>query len=178
MQLHHDVARFLGAWRWLVAKDRIFFGEEIAVMFGIDPTAGRSGLKVSRLAQSIHPDDQASFFEAIERASYFGGDISFSCRLMAENEFCRIEVAGGCIRAETGGRPAEYLGAAHIYSGRAEHPLSIIADHLLASAEAARAAGERDLSHFINMALMEVGSRLASLELSLQRPRPRIAVVS
>ncbi len=178
MQLHHDVARYLGAWRWLVSKDLIFIGEEVAVLLGIDPAAGRSGVKVSRLAQSIHPDDQASFFEAIERASYFGGDIGFSYRLMIENEYRRIEVTGSYVRAKAGGRPAEYLGAVHISNECAEHPLSIIADHLLASAEGARAAGERELSHFINMALMEVGSRLAQLELSLQKQRPCIAVVS
>lgn len=178
MQLHHDVARFLGAWRWLVSKDLIFMGEEVAVLFGIDPAVGRLGVKMSRLARSIHPDDQASFFEAIQRASYFGGDIGFSYRLMVENEYRRIEITGSCVRAKAGGRPAEYLGGAHMHDGRAEHPLSIVADHLLASAETARAAGERDLSHFINMALMEVGSRLAQLELSLQKPRPCIAVVS
>ncbi len=178
MQLHHDVARFLGAWRWLVSKDLIFMGEEVAVPFGIDPAAGRSGVKVSRLAQSIHPDDKASFFEGIERASYFGGDIGFSCRLMVENEYRRIEITGSCVRAKAGGRPAEYLGGAHMHDGRAEHPLSIVADHLLASAEMAKVAGERDLSHFINMALMEVGSRIAQQEQALHKPRPRIAVVS
>lgn len=178
MQLHYDVARFLGAWRWLVSKDLIFIGEEIAVLFGIDPAAGRSGVRVNRLAQFIHPEDQAGFFQAIERASYFGGDIGFSYRLMVEDEFRRVEVTGTCVRAKVGGQPAEYLGAAHIYNGRAEHPLSTVADHLLASAEMAKAAGERDLTHFINMALMEVGSRLASLELSLQKPRPCIAVVN
>lgn len=178
MQLPHDVARFLGAWRWLVTKDQVFVGDDLALLFGIDPVVGRSGVKVSRFAQSIHADDQAGFAQAVERASYFGGDIGFSYRLMVDGEFRRVEVTGNCVRASRGGRPAEYLGAAHIYNGHAQHPLSIAADHLLASAEAARAAGERDLSHFINMALMEAGSRLASQELALQKPRPCIAVVS
>lgn len=177
MQLHQDVARFLGAWRWLVAKDAVSIGEELALLFGIDPGVGRLGVKVSRFAQSIHADDQPGFFQVVERASNFGGDIGFSYRVLVEGEFRRIEVTGTCVRASQDGRPAEYLGAAHIHSAHAEHPLSIVADHLLASAEIAKEAGERDLSHFINMALMEAGSRIAQQERALHKPRPCIAVV-
>lgn len=175
MELPFDVARFLGAWRWLVATDSVILGEELALLLGIEPAEGRVGVKSERVARAIHPDDQRPFFEAIERASHYGGDIHLSYRVMADGVLHRIESSGSCVRTQRGGRPSEYLGAAHVREERDEHPLTAAADHLLAAAQLVRSTGDKPLSYFIDMALTEMGARLA--ERTWQGARPRIALV-
>ncbi len=177
MRLPIDVARFAGAWRWLVASNSVFLSSELALLSRIDPAEGRAGVKPERIAQSIHPDDQASYVEAVERASFYGGEISLSYRVLNSEALHRIEIAGSCVRAERGGRPLEYLGGAHVWEQPDEHSLVIAADHLLNAAQLVRGAGEKSLSLFIDMALMEMGTRLASREKTLQKPCPRISVV-
>lgn len=177
MRSEFDLARFVGAWRWLVSRDFIFLGDDLSALLGVDRVQGQSGINPKQLADSIHPDDRAAFSRAMERASFYGGEIDLSFRVMAGTEFCRVDISGSCIRAGRGGRPLEYLGGAHVSGLPEEPPLALIADHLLQAAQLVREAGERSLSLFIDMALVELGTRLAANDRALQKAAPRIAVV-
>lgn len=172
-----DVARFAGAWRWLVATDRAVLGEELSLLLGIDASEGRAGVKSKRIAEAIYIEDQPSYFAAVERASFYGGDINLSYRVVTGSAVLRIDVTGTCVRASSRGRPLEYLGAAHIWEQADEHPLATAADHLLSAAQIVRGTGDKSLSLFIDMTLMEMGARLASREKASQKPCPRIVVV-
>ena len=59
---------------------RIVAGE-LAELLGIDPLKERKGVKLGLLLRPVVPEDPPVVHEALGRASHFGGDISFSCRI-------------------------------------------------------------------------------------------------
>ena len=87
-------------------------------------------------------------------------------------------MSGSCVRAGRGGRPADYLGGAHLFEQSNEHPLSAAADHLASAARLARELSDQSLSLFIDMALIEGSSHLAELEREQQKSRPPIALIN
>jgi hypothetical protein len=176
MVVSHDVVRFLGSWRWLVAKDVVIMEEDVARAFGINSAEAQAGVKSWRFANAIHPDDRAAFYAAVEKASLYAGEINFGYRLIIDGVLHRVEVSGSCVRARRSGGPAEYLGALHVHVEMDEHPLSASADHLISAAKLARAAGEKSLCQFIDMALVEAGVSLAVLEQKLQKAKPQVVI--
>ena len=170
-----DLTRYLGSFRWLVSKSRFVFGEEIAAAFRFEPLDARRGIDLAVLVEAIHPDDRTAFQAATQRASYYGGDLDIEFRLEGAGECEHVKLTGSCVLADSG-LPAEYLGALHI-SIEEEPPLGSIAAHLCAAAELAQRLDEPSVQRFLNMALFELGNRLAAPERELEKPRPDLAVI-
>ena len=175
MNPHFNVTRYLGSFRWIVNEGLFVFGEEIAAAFGVEPLDARRGSDLTVLVEAMQPDDRAEFRAATERASYHGGDLAIAFRLLDAGECEHVKLTGSCVRADSG-LPAEYLGALHV-SIDEEPPLGTIAAHLCAAAELARRLDEPSVQRFLDMALFELGARLAALESELEKPRPDLAVI-
>ncbi|MFA5952743.1 MAG: hypothetical protein WC807_20985 [Hyphomicrobium sp.] len=175
MRPSFDTTRYLGSFRWIVGESLFVLGGDIAAAFGIAPLDARQGIDLAALVDAVHPDDRAAVHASTERASYYGGDLDIEFRLLGAGEFELIKLTGCCMRADSG-LPAEYLGALHISIGE-EPPLGTIAAHLCAAAELAHRLDEPSVQRFLDMALFELGTRLAALERELEKPRRDQAVI-
>lgn len=169
-------SRYIGSFRWLVSKRLLIFGEDLASTIGFDTSQGRTGIDLELFASNLHPDDHAKFMAATERASYFGGKVDVVLRLMGCEEAAAVRVIASCINARRG-RPTEFLGSLHLLGENAVPPLAEMADHLCAAARIVRALDERPLQRLVDMALVELGGRMATLEQQRQRERAALAVV-
>ncbi len=169
-------SRYLGSFRWLVSKRLLIFGEDLASAIGFDTSLGRTGIDLELFASVLHPDDQPAFVAATERASYFGGKVDVVLRLVSCEEVAAVRVIASCINARRG-RPTEFLGSLHLLRENAMPPLAEMADHLCAAARIVRALDERPLQRLVDMALVELGGRMATLEQQRQRERAALAVV-
>lgn len=170
-----DLTRYLGSFLWIVNKGLLVVGEDVASAFGIDRLQARQGIDMAVFASLMHPDDRSAFTAATARASYYGGDIDAQFRFIAAGDVKHVKLTGSCVYADSG-RPAEYLGALHI-SLDEEAPLGIVAAHLCAAAELAHQLDEPTVQKFLDMALVELGTRLAKLESELEKPGPNLAVI-
>lgn len=176
MNTSFDVSRYLGSFRWIVNKGLFVFGEDLAATFGFDAMQARRGVELALLADLIHPRDHAAFFAATERASYYGGELTIELRLLGGDQVEHIRLTGSCVRASRG-RPTEFLGALHAWIDENAPPLAIVADHLCAAAEIARGLNEQPLQRLVDMALFELGTRLAEAEAEARKALPNLAIV-
>ncbi|MET3890280.1 hypothetical protein ABIE41_001356 [Bosea sp. OAE506] len=168
--------RYLGSFRWLVSKRLLIFGEELASAVGFDTDLGRAGIELGLFASVLHRDDQPAFAAATERASYFGGKVDVVLRLVGREDVATVRVIASCVNARRG-RPTEFLGSLHLLGEHAVPPLAEMADHLCAAARIVRGLDERPLQRLVDMALVELGGRMATLEQEKQRERAALAVV-
>lgn len=175
MRAFSETAVYLGSWRWNVLNNRVVVGADIARAFGIDPLGARKGIGIERFAAAIVPEDKPLFTTAIDRATVFGGELSFDCRLLNGDRITHVQVVGDCVDA-IDGRPVEYLGATHIREEHADQPLIAATDHLIAAAHLARADGQASLSYFIDMALLEAGNHIVKADRRRAAARPRVAI--
>lgn len=169
-------SRYLGSFRWLVSKRLLLFGEDLASAIGFDADLGRAGIDLGVFATVLHPDDQPAFVTTTERASCFGGKVDVVLRLVGSEEVAAVRVIASCINARRG-RPIEFLGSLHLLRENAMPPLAEMADHLCAAARIVRALDERPLQRLVDMALVELGGRMANLEQERQRERAALAIV-
>lgn len=175
MKPSFDTTRYLGSFRWIVGERLFVLGEDIASAFGIEPLDARQGIDLAILVDAVHPDDRLAVRASTERASYYGGDIDIEFRLLAAGDYEHVKLTGCCVRADSG-LPAEYLGALHLLIGN-EPPLGTIAAHLCAASELARRLDEPSVQRFLDMALFELGTRLAALESEREKPRLDLGVI-
>lgn len=176
MTFEFKTSRYLGSFRWLVSKRLFIFGEELASAIGIDPGRGRSGIDLELFASGMHPADRPSFIEAAERASYFGGKVDVSLRLLGCDDVAAVRVTASCVNARRG-RPIEFLGSLHLIDSDENSPMVEMADHLCAAARIVRQLDEQPLQRIVDMALIELGSRMAALEQTSQSQHAALAVV-
>jgi hypothetical protein len=169
-------SRYLGSFRWLVSKRLLIFGEDLASAIGFETNQGRTGIDLALFATILHRDDQPVFVAATERASYFGGKVDVVLRLVGCEGVAAVRVIASCINARRG-RPAEFLGSLHLLGDEAVPPLAEMADHLCAAARIVRSLDERPLQLLVDMALVELGARMAALEQQKQRERAALAVM-
>lgn len=169
-------SRYLGSFRWLVSKRLLIFGEDLASAIGFETNQGRTGIDLALFATILHRDDQPVFIAATERASYFGGKVDVGVRLLGREDVATVRIIASCVNARRG-RPAEFLGSLHLEGENAVPPLAEMADHLCAAARIVRALDERPLQRLVDMALVELGGRMANLEQERQRERAALAVV-
>ncbi|WP_082501299.1 PAS domain S-box protein [Methylobacterium sp. Leaf88] len=73
VQLALAAGAIIGTWLWDLPTDRFSVDEAFARSFGLDPAAGREGLSLAQVVETVHPDDRAGLAEAIEAAIARGG---------------------------------------------------------------------------------------------------------
>ncbi|MGV2080122.1 MULTISPECIES: hybrid sensor histidine kinase/response regulator [unclassified Rhizobium] len=80
VQLALAAGAIIGTWFWDVPSDRFTVDEAFATAFGFDPSQGRSGISLSQVIETVHPDDQAGLAIAIDEALRRGGSFAHQYR--------------------------------------------------------------------------------------------------
>ncbi|TWF59211.1 response regulator [Neorhizobium alkalisoli] len=80
VQLALAAGAIIGTWFWDVPADKFTVDEAFATAFGFDPSLGRSGLSLSQVIETVHPDDQAGLAAAIGKALKAGGPYAHQYR--------------------------------------------------------------------------------------------------
>lgn len=101
-----------GWWDWDIASDRIYAGEQLARMYGVDPALAAAGAPIATFLDGIHTDDKAWVGARIAGAMAEGGDFSAEYRLQApDGTLTWIHARGRCYH-DAQGRPARFPGVA------------------------------------------------------------------
>lgn len=80
VQLALAAGAIIGTWFWDVPADKFTVDEAFATAFGFDPSLGRSGLSLSQVIETVHPDDQSGLAAAIGKALKAGGPYAHQYR--------------------------------------------------------------------------------------------------
>jgi signal transduction histidine kinase len=80
VQLALAAGAIIGTWSWDVTGDKFTVDEAFAIAFGFDPSLGRTGLSLSQVVETVHPDDQAGLAAAIAEALKRGGPYAHQYR--------------------------------------------------------------------------------------------------
>lgn len=154
--------QFLGVWRWLIDENTIIAGSELAKAFSVQAKLARIGAPLEQFLHALHKEDKIRFARECARAAECGGELDIRVRLVdAVGGAQFVEAQGTCIRTE-GGRPVEYMGAVHALEFDV-NPLGLAADHLIEAAHLIRLTTETQACRLIDMALAEVGMRIAAM---------------
>ncbi len=81
VQLALSAGAIIGTWFWDLPADRFTVDEAFARSFGLDPTLGRTGLSLSQVIDTVHPDDKPGLAAAIEEAISRGGSYAHQYRV-------------------------------------------------------------------------------------------------
>ncbi len=80
VQLALAAGAIIGTWSWDVPGDKFTVDEAFATAFGFDPNLGRTGLSLSQVVETVHPDDQPGLAAAINEALRLGGPYAHQYR--------------------------------------------------------------------------------------------------
>ncbi|MDM9645763.1 response regulator [Rhizobium sp. S163] len=80
VQLALAAGAIIGTWSWDVPGDKFTVDEAFATAFGFDPNLGRTGLSLSQVVETVHPDDQPGLAAAIKEALRLGGPYAHQYR--------------------------------------------------------------------------------------------------
>ncbi|MDM9627896.1 response regulator [Rhizobium sp. S152] len=95
VQLALSAGAIIGTWFWDVPSDKFTVDDGFANAFGFDPSLGRSGLSLSQVIETVHPDDQAGLATAMGTALQQGGHYAHQYRTRrADGNFYWLEANG------------------------------------------------------------------------------------
>jgi PAS domain S-box-containing protein len=80
VQLALAAGAIIGTWSWDVPGDKFTVDEAFATAFGFDPNLGRTGLSLSQVVETVHPDDKPGLAAAIKEALRLGGPYAHQYR--------------------------------------------------------------------------------------------------
>ncbi len=110
VQLALDAGAIVGTWIWEVPADRVTADERFAQYFDLDPVECTTGLPLSRVTSSIHPDDQERIASAISEALGRGGPFRARYRVrQRDGAYCWVE-ANGRAELDDNGAPLRFPG--------------------------------------------------------------------
>lgn len=166
VQLALGAGAIIGTWFWDVPTDRFTVDEAFAVAFGFDPSLGRSGLSLSQVIETVHPDDQAGLAAAIEEALKRGGPFAHQYRTSrADGNYYWLE-ANGRVDLAADGSASKFPGVLLDIEGRRA-----------VEAERDRAAAElRALTETLEQRVEERTSALLHAEEALRQSQKMEAV--
>jgi PAS domain S-box-containing protein len=110
VQLALAAGAIIGTWSWDVPGDKFTVDEAFATAFGFDPGLGRTGLSLSQVVQTVHPDDQAGLAAAIKEALERGGPYAHQYRTRRLDGQFRWLEANGRVDLDHNGKPTLFPG--------------------------------------------------------------------
>jgi signal transduction histidine kinase len=110
VQLALEAGAIIGTWFWDVRLDKFTVDDGFAAAFGFDRSLGRSGLSLSQVVETVHPDDRAGLAAAMEAALQRGGSYAHQYRTRrADGNFYWLE-ANGRVDLGSDGRASSFPG--------------------------------------------------------------------
>ncbi|WP_313344397.1 PAS domain-containing protein [Stenotrophomonas sp.] len=100
----------IGTWFWDVAKDSLTIDDALARSFGLDPSVGRSDLRLDEVVTGVHPDDRAGLQRAIDDAVRSGGRYAHQFRTRGSDGEYRWIEAIGRVDLDASGKAVEFPG--------------------------------------------------------------------
>lgn len=95
VQLALSAGAIIGTWFWDVPSDKFTVDEGFANAFGFDPSLAHSGLNLSQVIETVHPDDQAGLATAMDAALQQGGHYAHQYRTRrTDGNFYWLEANG------------------------------------------------------------------------------------
>ncbi len=91
----------LGSWRWEVDSDRIAWSDEMARIYGLEPTG--APVAFDAFVTRVHPDDRATALDAVERARRDGQPFEFQHRVVRPDGAVRVLYSRGEVERDDEG---------------------------------------------------------------------------
>lgn len=154
-------AGVVGMWDYRLDEGLVYADHAMALNYHVDPLRAGDGLPPEAFHGAIHPDDLPQAVALVRRAIATGTDYIARYRIrMAHGAWREVDVRARVqLRA---GKPSRLIGVNRLVSSRggedALNRLSVLATEMVALA---RTIKDRDIGHFAELALFEVGYRLA-----------------
>ena len=110
LKLALDAGTIVGTWFWDVLADTFIADDRFADSFGLSREVCRTGLPLSEVLDSVHPDDQARVDEAIAAAMVRGGRYRCEYRVRHLDGAFRWIEANGNVEKDADGRAIQFPG--------------------------------------------------------------------
>ncbi|MGU3420809.1 PAS domain-containing protein [Methylobacterium sp. D54C] len=174
-------AGVVGAWTHDVATDRVVADKDVAALFGIVRPDPCNGDPLAAYVEAILPSDRAGFAADVESASRRGTPIALQYRVRT-GEGVRLVRDYGSFSLDANGRPMRGQGividatrtrprdvaeaaievaASRVPDAALSREVTMLADHVIAASEIARALPSARLRALTDPLLWEVGRLLA-----------------
>lgn len=105
-----DKTQLVGMWDWDVSNNRAYIDPPGARLFDVDPKASVTGLPLEDYIQAIHPDDVASFSNAVYFTAREGGCFKSTYRIVNQGRIIWVYAKGSCF-VGPGKIPVRFPGA-------------------------------------------------------------------
>jgi len=100
----------VGFWEWDVSHNKAYVDPPGAALFNVNPKASVTGLPLEEFIKSIHPEDAASFSNAIYQTARDGGCFKTTCRIVNNGRIVWVYTKGSCF-VGPGKTPVRFPGA-------------------------------------------------------------------
>jgi len=100
----------IGSWEWEIGADRIWWSDELCLIFGVDPKTFEATYE--SYLERIHPDDRAMVDAAVQRAFAAGTPFAFEHRATRPDGEVRTIDSHGRVVTDADGTPVKMLGTA------------------------------------------------------------------
>ncbi|MGU3422845.1 PAS domain-containing protein [Methylobacterium sp. D54C] len=174
-------AGVVGAWTHDIATDRVVADKGVAALFGIVRPDACNGDPLAAYVEAIHPADLGGFCAEVESASRRGAPIALQYRVQTGDgvrvvrDYGSFSLDGrgrpirgqGIVIDATGTRPRDAaeavaeLAASRVPDATLSREVTMLADHVIAVSEIARALPSSRLRALTDPLLWEVGRLLA-----------------
>jgi len=118
----------IGTWSWDIVRGVVTADENLATLFGIDPTEARDGLEIDRFLLSIHKEDREKVSQEIGEALKNRENYESEYRTIMKDGTSRWVIARGRVDLDESGKPVSFPGVAVDITERknAENNLSFL----------------------------------------------------
>lgn len=102
--------QIVGMWDWDVSNNKTYVDPPGARLFDVNPEASVTGLPLEDYIKAIHPDDVASFSNAVYQAAREGGCFKSTYRVVSRGRIIWVYAKGSCF-VGPGKVPVRFPGA-------------------------------------------------------------------
>jgi PAS domain S-box-containing protein len=152
----------IGNWDWDVARDELFWSDEIYRIFGLAPQ--QFGATYEAFLDSVHPEDREFVQQSVNEALYEARPYSIDHRIVLPDGTVRVVHEEAEVAFDEAGKPIRMIGTVHDITElkRAEDELRALSRELVEAQELERRNIGRELHD-------QIGQSLTALQLLLAK---------